>query len=401
MIRPKFQEAAGPVKEIRTGFQEDDWTDSDGTSEEGVGGGRPDDGNETTQLRYHQNLTYMELAISTTFSFQLKETGRQMADGRPVVLIVKPTASKLNHELLNPYHYRGIDNLGDLENLAELLDSSSNWREMCESIRSNSIVQEALQDFRSISRHDSEVTVEFHFMTLVTIIRSQIGVSCFANSQRKVIVGGFMAKDEFDYRSQTDTLFYNSLNMLNLLATEVKRDAGFGDGDMWYHDERSCQLFAAMYAFNCPTLMITPTRWKLIVENKARDQVLTLPFHSDPNEALHVNASAIGGVGRVLVDVIVICLLSKRRRPPNAQLARIVTESAVVTPTASRTKETQKDTSRRPSKRVKALRGDPRPLNPRFLAGVHDDGSPIYKEVRILPEEQVLELEQEINNQIV
>ncbi len=87
--------------------------------------------------------------------------------------MVQPTASKLNHELLNPYHYRGIGNLGGLQSLAELLEASSNWSDMCESINSHPLVQETLNYFRSISPLDSEATIKYRVMNGVILIYHQ------------------------------------------------------------------------------------------------------------------------------------------------------------------------------------------------------------------------------------
>ena len=70
-------------------------------------------------------------------------------------------------------------------------------------------------------------------------------------SETKIIIGGILAKYEYDLRSQTDVHFTNSIGV-NLLATEVKTRQTLVEGDMWYRNSRGVQSLSALYAFNSP-----------------------------------------------------------------------------------------------------------------------------------------------------
>ena len=81
---------------------------------------------------------------------------------------------------------------------------------------------------------------------------------------------------------------------------------------MWYHGSRGIQVLSALYAFNAPTFLFTQKQWKLFVENKERNAVLTYPYNDDVNHTPHVNSSLVYPMGTTFLKTIVICLLSRK-----------------------------------------------------------------------------------------
>jgi hypothetical protein len=96
-----------------------------------------------------------------------------------------------------------------------------------------------------------------------------------------------------------------------VIASEVKTATTYKKNNIWYLRSRGVQVLSALYHFNNPTFLINQKQWKIFVENKERNMVMTYPFGSDPQADLHENASKTRKVGPQFVMAIVICILSR------------------------------------------------------------------------------------------
>ena len=156
-----------------------------------------------------------------------------------------------------------------------------------------------------------------------------------------------------------------------------------------------------MYAFNCPTFLFTQKHWKLFVENKERNSILTFPYDTDPEDTTLANASLMQPMGTTFLKAIVICLLSKRTLERKHPMATPGTEPAhaLETPQKNKTKRRHFGSSekqQRRKSRKRARSGFPESeAVPRFISG-YADGEPIYSTVRVYSEKEVSEMEMNI-----
>ncbi|KAH6573640.1 hypothetical protein BASA62_002855 [Batrachochytrium salamandrivorans] len=135
-----------------------------------------DEEQHSVSTRFEQNQLYMDRQITTTSgetsAWVLEPQTWKTTEGTDVVLIRKPTASNLSHRLLNPFIYRNIQNSPE--------------------------------------------------------------TSVFVSTQdqkRKIIVGGILARYQYDLRSKTDPHFLNTEG-LDLIASEAKTHRTFPPGEM-------------------------------------------------------------------------------------------------------------------------------------------------------------------------
>ena len=284
------------------------------------------------------------------------------AENTPVVLIRKPTASNLSHCLLNPFIYRNIQNVGSLDDLAALLGTPNDWQERCNQVVADGEIILEMDDFRNLPEETAESTIQVRFVGLVVAIATRLLVRIRSDSQNKIIIGGILARYEYDLRSKTDPHFLSSSSGLNLIASEAKTDRTFALGEMWYHHSRGIQTLSALYAFNCPTFLFSQRQWKLFVENTERNAILTFPYNDNPDFTPHVNSSLVQPMGRTFLKAIVICLLSQRVDKP-------------------RTRKSSR------------LQEGPRP---KYVSGYDDKGQPIFSLVRVVPPDAVARIEEDI-----
>jgi hypothetical protein len=224
--------------------------------------------------------------------------------------------------------------------------------------------------------------------------------------ETSIIVGGILARYEYDLRSKCDPHFLNT-NGNHLIASEAKTHRTFGEGEMWYHASRGIQVLSALYAFNCPTFLFTQKQWKLFVENKDRNAVLTFPYNNNADHTPHVNSSLVKPMGTTFLKAIVICLLSKRpslSKLVESMKARSIRESSRVmeTPQGTSVKPKYFDSSEKPRRQSARLQKSTAPnyreKQPSFVSG-YVNGQPVYKFVRVLPQEEVSKIEDEITLQ--
>jgi hypothetical protein len=155
------------------------------------------------------------------------------------------------------------------------LDTPDYWE-----VRYNQVVGDwrlirILNRFGSFPDETPESTIQWQFGGLVSNIAYALDIDLVSGSETKIIVGGILARYQYDLRSKTDPHFLNTSG-LNLIASEAKTHRTFGLGEMWYHGSRGIQILSALYAFNCPTFLFTQRQWKLFVEQWLSEMLFTL-----------------------------------------------------------------------------------------------------------------------------
>jgi hypothetical protein len=224
-----------------------------------------------------------------------------------------------------------------------------------------------------------------------------------SNSETKIIVGGILAGYEYDVRSKCDPHFVNA-DGGHLIASEVKTLRTFGPGEMWYHSSRGVQVLTALYAFNCPTFLLTQGQWKLFVENRERNSILTFPYNDNVDHSAHVNSSLVQPMGKTFLRAIIICLLSKRDSLVESMKAVSIEGSSQIMETPKRVIvkpklfETAEKAQRRSERLQKSFGSNYGKKQPSFVSG-YIDGQPVYTIVRVLPQEVVSRIEDEITVQ--
>jgi hypothetical protein len=351
-------------------------------------------------------MQYMDLQITPTSeehsAWLLEPQTWKTTDGIDVVLVRKPTASNLSHRLLNPFIYRNIQNVGNLDALATLLDTPDDWEtNYNQTVRDGRIIR-MLNRFIELPEDTFESTIQSQFIGLVSTIAVYLDVDLVSDSETKIIVGGILARYEYDVRSKCDPHFLNA-DGVHLIATEAKTHRTFGLGEMWYHSSRGIQVLSALYTFNCPTFLFSQRQWKLFVENSDRNAILTFPYNDNDNHTPHVNSSLVQPMGTTFLKAIVVCLLSKRDSLVESMKAVSIEESSQVMETPKKTiiKPKYFDTSekqRQSARLQKSSVSNYGKKQPSFISG-YIDGQPLYSTVRVLPQEVVSRIEDEITLQ--
>ena len=408
----------------------------------------PDDPRQSTADRLVQNQDYMDEQIKQS-NWILGPQSLKTAHGKNVVLIRKPTASNMSFQLLNPYIYRNIQNIGTLDQLAAMLNAPSNWNERYHQVIANGVVLGLMQHLCSLPRETFESRIQAQFTGIVSTIASYLELLLLAKSETRIIVGGILARHEYDLRSRTDPNFI-TMHGDHVIASEIKTLKSFPSDGLWYHDARGIQVLSTLYAFNCPVFLMNQKHWKLFIENDARNAIYTYPYNVGEDTA-HVRSTLMDNMGRDFLKAIVICLLSNRSKaalpskdPATLQTPsqRPVVKSTHFTPsgprrTSSRLKkarlfkeETQEeedgDLGQGESERNEGVQGEsernegvqgelerkeqvqvkllgkeqeekPKRL-PTFISG-YDQDQPIYSIVRVVPQDRVAQIEDEIATQ--
>ena len=357
--------------------------------------------------RLQQNQQYMDQQITPpsgeNSSWILEPQTWKTAEGSDVVLIRKPTASNLSHRLLNPFIYRNIQTAGTLDDLSSLLDTPDDWEVRYNQVVADGRIIRNMEDFRNLPDDTAESDIQWQFGGLVSSISFSLGIRIRPKSETKIIVGGILARYQYDLRSKTDPHFLNTSG-LNLIASEAKTHRTFGLGEMWYHGSRGTQVLSALYAFNCPTLLFTQRQWKLFVENRDRNAILTFPYDDDHEHTPHVNSSLVQPMGTTFLKAIVICLLSRRVTLEESMKAFNLKEASQVKETPRKTiiKPKYFDTPDNPKRQSARLqKGTKLELGrkiPSFVSG-YAEGQPIYTMIRVVPQELVAGIEDEIAKQ--
>jgi hypothetical protein len=348
-------------------------------------------------LRLVQNQEFLDQQIASPSAWVLEPQTWQTTEGTDVVLIRKPTASNLSHSLLNPYIYRNIQKVGTLNDLAALLDTPDDWEVRYTQVVADGYIIRMLNLFSALPDDVAESTIQFHFAGLVSCIAAGLGVTLLPDSETSIIVGGILARYQYDLRSKTDPHFFD-ISGRNLIASEAKTHITYAPGEMWYHASRGVQVLSALYAYNSPTFLFTQRQWKLFIENSDRNAVLTFPYDDNPNHTPHVNSSLVMPMGTTFLKAIVICLLSRRVSLEDSMKAVTLKELSQIkdTPQKIIIKPKYFDTPEKPKRQSARLRERPKPS---YVSGYDELGHPIYTLIRVVPPEVVARIEDEITVQ--
>ncbi|KAI8912474.1 hypothetical protein EDD86DRAFT_263139 [Gorgonomyces haynaldii] len=219
--------------------------------------------------------------------------------------------SEDKEQILNPFIYRNIQNGGTLGGLAALLEAPVDWEQRYNQVVADGDIPLDTEEFRSLPDNTPESDIQSCINWLVSIIAARLRARIRPRSETKIIVGGILARHQYDLRSKTDPHFLNTSGQ-NLIGSEAKTHLTLRPSDTWYHGSRGVQTLSALYAFNCPTFLFTHRQWKLFVENTERNAILTFPYNDDPEHSDHVNSSLVQPMGTTFLKAIVICLLSQR-----------------------------------------------------------------------------------------
>ena len=367
-----------------------------------------DDEEHAIPNRLEQNQRYMDRQITPPLgensAWILEPQTRQTADGTGVILIRRPTASNLTHRLLNPFIYSNIHNAGSLQNLATLLNTPDDWEVRYNQVVADGDIIRDMEDFRNLPDDTLESDIQGGFIGLVISIATSLRLRIRPKLETNIIVGGMLARNQYDLRSETDPHFQNTSG-LNLIASEAKTHRTFATGEMWYHGSRGIQVLSALYVFNCPTFLFTQKQWKLFVENSDRNAIiLTFPYGVSDAHTPHVNSSLVQPMGTTFLKAIVICLLSQRVCLEESVIAVTLAESSQAKETPEKTTikpkyfESPEKPTRHSAREKKETYFECGKKIPSFVSG-YVEGRPIYTTIRVIPQEIVTGIEDEINMQ--
>ena len=130
------------------------------------------DAEQTDSLLLTRNLAYLDSEnASWTTVTQTSFTSR----GDPVILIVKPAASKLNYKCLHPSLYRNVRNVGSLDDLAVCLGAPSNWEQQYNDlVDTERSVRFHFDCLRALSDGQTEATVEVTLELQLLLVSSLV-----------------------------------------------------------------------------------------------------------------------------------------------------------------------------------------------------------------------------------
>lgn len=156
------------------------------------------------------------------------------------------------------------------------------------------------------------------FVHLVRSISSILHIKVSTDSEIKFMVGGILAN--LDVRGASDPRFHSKKGQY-LIASEVMTKKSFLDGEdsqinqsthRWYQRSRGTQALSTLYAFNCPTFLLTQAHWKLFLENPERNAVFTFPYGLATDQESFCPPCLVRPMDETFIQAIVICLLSNR-----------------------------------------------------------------------------------------
>ena len=139
------------------------------------------------------------------------------------------------------------------------------------------------------------------------------------------------------------------------------------------------------------------------MENTERNSISTFPYDTVADHTPHVNSSLVQPMGTTFLKAIVICLLSNRESQMFRIKATTIEESSRVSETPQKTTIKRKyfNTEEKPQRQSERKKGrSERPDSvkkvPSFVSG-YDAGKPIYRTVRVVSEDIVTSIENEIS----
>ena len=145
-------------------------------------------------------------------------------------------------------------------------------------------------------------------------------------------------------------------------------------------------------------------QWKLFVENSDRNAILTFPYGVNDDHTPHVNSSLVQPMGTTFLKAIVICLLSERVCMEESVKAVTLAESSQAKDTPEKTTikptyfESPEKPTRHSAREKKETYLESGKKIPSFVSG-YVEGRLIYTTIRVIPQEIVTGIEDEINMQ--
>lgn len=227
-----------------------------------------------------------------------------------ILTLKKPTASNIHYFMMHPVVYSYLKPLYDLEQVAEFLgyQDHSVWRQKVEVAKQDRSVQSLLRNaLKPGSRNEASFSIVFSVLPpmIAYAIEPEFDLQYLLKTRCKT--GGYLACSEYDLISRRDLYYTTYATGKAVFGTEVKAVASFPHDDAWYHDNRSAQVFSALYSLNAPLLLVTPNIFKLFIENEDRNRVFTYPYRSDVDP--RHGSKEVVLCHEQLVDIIVLLLL--------------------------------------------------------------------------------------------
>ncbi|KAI3646211.1 hypothetical protein MP228_009139 [Amoeboaphelidium protococcarum] len=296
-------------------------------------------------------------------------------------IVKKPTASQMHHLVLNPYLQRGLQSIATIDDLANLVGAPSNWSEICDQkVMDDVAVDLIYRDFVGLDESTSEIIVESMFESLVVRIGSCLGIIIYHRPQSPFIVGGILARSQYDIRGRSDTIFQDrSQNFI--LATECKKASAFVADKLWHHGSRGIQTLSTMYRTGCPTILFSQKAFKLFVENESRNSVFSWPVSSGQDTTGSVPFSLDMVAASYSVDVF--DGLDSTLRKAGAEQMTPVKNSVFTSKDAQTGEQVGKKRKLGGDEEWKLVRSARlRAVTPKFISGFADE-LPVYTTIRV------------------
>jgi hypothetical protein len=281
--------------------------------------------------------------------------------GECVYLIESPTTSHISHKLLHPSLYRNIKDVGSLHAFAEMINAPKIWEEIYEiKVARDKALTKRFLAFQALAKNTQETYIQGRLTDIIISVGDCLGFPVHTCLDRNIIVGGILARDQYDIRGLADP-YYENFDGDHVLATETKTEESFGERHMWYHKSRATQIFSSLFALHCPTFLVTPKQWKLFVETPDRNSILTFPYNKNPSYAPHLASTLVHPMGNTFLKALTICIMAK----PAFQSVESDSKTAVDLPQDSQDMKTVGKRSQDSEKKILKFSGDPTEKCPR------------------------------------
>ena len=273
-----------------------------------------------------------------------------------IQLVINPTVSELPHDALHPALLRCVGDVGGINNLAEILSAPSDWEQLIRLAYETNRIPAQLNQVRSLPAGTGKGEIQERFVDIIRSLAHALNLSVKPEGRKKMAIGGILAYPEFDIKGEADICLFNEEGEC-VAVFEFKTPEEFYN-DNWYRDCRGAQILTALYHFNAPTFLVTPTQWKLFIENQARDSILTLPTLRSIGETVisgpFANSMQIGSIGREFLLAVGLCMLSKPS-PLSSEKFLETPRNNILEENKRKRSETQKNSDEGPPSK----RGDP------------------------------------------
>uniref|UniRef100_A0A7S0LWX7 Uncharacterized protein n=1 Tax=Cryptomonas curvata TaxID=233186 RepID=A0A7S0LWX7_9CRYP len=253
-----------------------------------------------------RNRAYLNSERANTVKWNVQD--QILENDETISVVIKPTASEMNYKLLHPSFYCDLNYLGELDDLATLVNAPDNWKQQFDQhLVSNQIILDSFNTLKDLPDYCPEGHVSHSFTQLVSQMAFSLGIQGISSiSETPIAVSGLLVDSSLFLRSNTDVHFTKYGR--NVIGTELKSAAAYPEGAVWYRGCRGIQALSAMYAYKCPIFVANQKHWKLILLNSNSDGILTYPF--DRTEGTRAGSTQTKRLGPTFLQALCICLLS-------------------------------------------------------------------------------------------